>query len=252
MDQLSQGITIAVIATFFLLIVGVGIVSLILLQQKRQMETRLQTQEEVLKRISQEIHDNIGQVLTLAKLNLTTFNLENRQETETKLNDTRNLLGNCLHDLRSLSRLLHTDVIVSQGLLKSVEDEIHNLRKSVTHTVALQIEGDPYHLPAQQELRLFRIFQEVITNIIKHAGATIIEIQMIYSAQAFTLQIRDNGRGFSTTDFLENQPYSSGIGLRNMKDRASQIGASLTLDSSPGRGTVVTVRLFPSRPKTKR
>ena len=104
--------------------------------------------------------------------------------------------------------------------------------------------SDPIHLPAQQELSLFRMVQEAISNIIKHAKATQIKVDLIFSSDKFTLEIADNGQGFNTNDFPEHSEASAhGIGLRSMKNRAQLTGASFQIQSKPLSGTTVKIDL---------
>lgn len=260
MDQtLSKEVTLIIIICIFLLIVGVGIVILVLIYQKKQLqylrekeqlkvtfekeilESRLEIQEQTFKNISQEIHDNIGQILSLAKLNIHTIDCNDPKDLQEKIKDSRELISKAIHDLRDLSRSMNTDFIVDIGLLKAIAYELELLKKASACSTQLHVTGSPMRLSAQQELLLFRIFQEVLNNIIKHANASAIALHLHFHPDSFTLQIADNGQGFTAASYLGNNEAARGLGIRNMQNRARLIGADFALESTIGNGTIIKI-----------
>lgn len=258
---LPTTVTLIIVICLFLLIVGVGIVILVLVYQKRQLqylrereqlkvlfekeilESRLEMQEQTFKNISQEIHDNIGQLLSLAKLNISTMDAENPKDVQEKREDSRELIGKAIQDLRDLSRSMNNDFVSEIGLLKAVVYELELLKKASSYTTDLQLEGAPVRLPAQQELIVFRIFQEVLNNIIKHAKASCITVQICFYPDRLVLRVTDNGQGFLASSYLDGNAPSNSLGIRNMQNRARMIGAGFLLESRPGAGTTVTVHI---------
>ncbi len=119
-----------------------------------------------------------------------------------------------------------------------LEFEMELLKKSGAFTTTLVVEGEPYTLPAQKVLILFRIFQETINNIIKHAKATSIEVYVYFYTGTLVLQINDNGQGFDITGISNN-----GMGLKNIKNRSQLIEADYNLYSQPGKGTSIKIAL---------
>lgn len=198
------------------------------------LQTQLEIQEQTLKTISEEIHDNVGQVLSLAKLNLNTF----ESHPEQKLQDTKQLISKAINDLRNLSRSMHGDRIAELGLQQSLADELQILENSGEFKTSMKITGETYKLPPQNEMVLFRIVQEALNNAIKHAKAKNINLLLDYKPRLFTLTIADDGDGFDS-DLVKN-----GIGLKSMRNRALLIGGSCNLQSSPGNGTSVTIELL--------
>lgn len=260
MDHILQKeVTLIVIICIFLLIVGVGIVILVLIYQKKQLqylrdkeqlkvtfekeilESRLEIQEQTFKNISQEIHDNIGQVLSLAKLNINTMDGNDPDDLHEKINDSRELITKAIQDLRDLSKSMNTDFVAEIGLIKAIDYELELLKKVNAYTTTLHIAGNAVRLPAQQELILFRIFQEVVNNIIKHAKASEIVIQLLFQPTRLEMQISDNGKGFAVETNLENDASLQGLGIRNMQNRARLIGADFKIESTIGSGTHVTI-----------
>jgi len=162
-------------------------------------------------------------------------------EEKVKLNDSRELIAQTITDLRNLSKSLSFEHISSLGLVKTLELEAIRINKSGLIHMDLTIEGEPYTLGEQRELVLFRIFQEALNNVLKHADAANIKIGLYYNAQMFNLTIEDDGAGFQP-ELLTDK---SGSGLRNMKNRAGLIGAEAVISSSLKKGCTIKLSLDP-------
>lgn len=261
MEETSREIFKVVIAgTLIILILGVCIVAFVILFRQKQsmfkkekyqmklefeqalLHTQLEIQEQTLHTISQEIHDNIGQTLSLAKLNLNTMDMENGVAKEQKIVSTKKLVGKAITDLRSLSKTLNSDSILSSGLLDAVEYELAIIRKSGTMQAFLQKEGIVKRLNPQKELILFRIIQQSLNNIIKHSEATSVIIQATYRSDSLQIIIKDDGKGFALSSI--GNGMDSGSGLRNMKNRAALINAQIDISSISGEGTLTTITLL--------
>lgn len=202
------------------------------------LRTQLEIQEQTFKTISQEIHDNIGQMLSLAKINLNRVETEKLEKDKEKIKDAKELVSKAIQDLRDLSRTLNTETIASVGLLKAIEMELHLLEKADAVQTKLEIRGVPARLDPQKELILFRISQEALHNIIKHAAASAIRVEALFEKGNFLLVISDNGRGFDST-----LNHHAGSGLRNMQSRSRLIGATWNMVSSPECGTQINISL---------
>ena len=208
--------------------------------QEELLKTQIEIQEHTLKTISQEIHDNVGQVLSLAKLNLSTFeNAENISD-QNKINDTKQLVSKAINDLRDLSRSLYGDRITELGLQEATAYELKILQNTGQYQTDLKISGNVYKLDAQKEMVLFRIVQEALNNAVKHAKAKSIHVELIYEIPAFTLMICDDGIGF---DYIALKPLQAGIGLKSMQNRAALIGGEFSLYSSDQNGTMITIQI---------
>ena len=242
--------------TILLLVVAIGIIMLVLVYQKKQLqyikdkeqlkanfqkeilESKLEIQEQTLKNISQEVHDNIGQVLSLARLNINAITFEEPQPLlQDKIKNISGLMSKAIQDLRDLSKSLHSDTITEKGLIGAIEYEFDMMKKAGAYETSLIVEGELYDLPDKKELILFRIFQEVINNIIKHAKASSVMVAAHFYPERFLLQINDNGLGFDINYI------NPGLGLKNMRNRSQVIGANCTIDSQPGKGTCIKIEL---------
>jgi two-component system NarL family sensor kinase len=203
------------------------------------LQSKLEIQEQTLNMMSKQIHDNIGQVLSLVKLNLATMNLQNAETLQQELEYSKQLLGKAISDLRQVTKGLKTSFITEMGLLRSIEYELDMAHKSGGFTTLLNTWGTPVRLDDQKELIVFRIIQEVFNNVIKHAGASELLTQINFLPDVLTITITDNGKGFDVT----NENIIFGLGLRNMQNRAQLVGAELKLTSIPRKGTTVTLSL---------
>lgn len=204
--------------------------------QRELIQSQVEIQEQTLQQIAQEIHDNINQSLSLAKLNLNTVDLQQPEKATDKIESSRDLVAKAIQDLRDLSRSLNADSALSIGLVRAIERELTLMEKSNLYTTKLSMRGQQPHIDPRKELILFRVFQEALNNIIKHAKATEIRVEIDYSDQQMRLRIADNGAGFQT------EAASEGIGLHNIRNRAALIGAKLEMDSSPA-GTILELTL---------
>jgi two-component system NarL family sensor kinase len=260
MHKLDQEILFTIVLGSILLIgLGTFIVVFLLQYQKRKFSHRqdiiklqgsfqqnilraqLEIKEQTLKNISQEVHDNIGQVLSLAKLNLATTDINQPDAMQQKIEDSKTLVAKAIQDLRDLSKSMNTDYIADMGFARAVEYEMDMIKKTGSFETGFEISGTIRKLEAQKELILFRIVQEVLNNIIRHSRATMINIRLQYELSVFSLQISDNGEGFDLRPLHENSKF--GLGIRNMKNRAQVIGAQFEIISTLAIGTTVNISL---------
>jgi signal transduction histidine kinase len=207
------------------------------------LQTQLEIQEQTLKNISQEIHDNIGQALSLAKLNLNTMPPTNDEALQQKILNSKELVSKAITDLRDLSRSLDTDYVQEMGLQRAIEYELEMIQKTGTIETNMIVEGTLFRLEKQKELILFRIVQETFNNILKHAGAKTIAVQINYETNGFTLMIKDDGKGVNLKPFNHGENNNFGLGIRNMHNRAKLIGADFNMSSNIGEGTEVKIVL---------
>ncbi len=202
------------------------------------LQARLEIQENTFTKISEEIHDNIGQILTVAKIHLGTLDWNNFSEAMEKIADAREQVSRAIVDLRDMSKTLNSENIQSIGFSKAIATELQLIKKSgliqVNHTVkgAVVRSTDPV-----KELILFRIAQEALQNVIRHAKASHLTVELSFEDYMLDLSISDDGQGFDTSG------PSSGSGLHNMQSRSLLIGATLTIESKPGAGTRVHIEL---------
>jgi signal transduction histidine kinase len=255
-------IYIVLVGTFITLLLAVFLVSFVFFYQRRHfaflrekqqihsqfqeelLKTRLEIQEETFRTISEEIHDNIGQTLSFIKLNLNTISPSLSDRQEEKWEESKDLLTKVIQDLRSLSRTLNTDFIRNIGFASAVRQQLGLLERTGLYRIELEILGEKWPLPASRELVLYRVIQELLNNIVKHADAGVIKVSMEYDEQLLSIAVTDDGKGFEPERLASQQPQ--GIGLRNVVNRVSLIGGTAVIDSAPGAGTRITIHLTKS------
>jgi signal transduction histidine kinase len=211
--------------------------------EKNILNAQLEIQEETFKKISQEIHDNISLSMTLAKLNLNTIESGLAKSAKQKIEASIDLISKSLSDLNDISKSLDAEFIENQGLLKAVQYECEIVQRSGKHFVDLEISGNPVFLESGKELLIFRMVQEAFNNIIKHAGANKIDINMSYCPDYLNIQISDNGKGFEHTQLIEQVNQLRSAGLRNFMNRASILNASVNFQHNQPTGTTLTIQI---------
>lgn len=187
--------------------------------------------------LSQEIHDNVGQSLFLAKLNLSTFNLPESGKDGEKVRNSMELLGQAIDKLRDISSTLNEENITSFSLVKSLKVDIETIANIGAIKTSFLMNGEVKKLNPKTEFVLYRIAQEVINNVIKHSNATQLDVVVTFEENSIALLFNDNGVGIGSDQVMKN-----GQGMRNMRERASAIGAKLDIDTGAKRGTTVTVK----------
>ena len=263
MSPQNQEIYVLILIGIALALLLVGfIVTMILLYQRRQqrqeqqlasmkdqydkevLQSQLEIQEETFKTIAQELHDNLGQVLSVVKLSLSILPLEKDHPAYESVQNSRQMLNKVIYDMADLTKSLHTDRITQIGLVEAIRFDLESLRRTGLLEVEFAVEGEESPIEDQRAIFLFRMFQEMLNNILKHSKATQVNIAVIYTIDnKFVLKVVDNGVGFDTEKKKTSASSSSGIGLKSMTNRAYLIGANISIESHPGKGTSITVEL---------
>lgn len=198
------------------------------------LASKLEIQEQTFTYIGQEIHDNIGQVLSLVRLNLNTIHCPAEPEKITMMDE---LLGKAITDLRSISHLLDTDYIRTTGWAGAVEKLFLDLNRTGKYTTTVWTEENLPILTNEKQIILFRMIQEIVNNIIKHAAATEINLHAMQRENLIMIDIKDNGKGF------DQSTAEGGNGLRNLASRAKMINAEMIITSKPESGTLVNISI---------
>jgi signal transduction histidine kinase len=194
-------------------------------------KTQLEIQEQTLKNIGQELHDNVGQLLSVANMNLSILSMQISDDIKESFIETKDAVKESLSELRALSKSLNSDVIVNKGLQQSIENEVRRLNKLKLLKTTLDIKGNPEdYKDSKNSIILFRIIQEFISNTVKYSKATLLEIILNYKTDAIEIIAIDNGKGFNMVE------VEKGAGLLNMKNRATLINAGYNLSSNIGEG----------------
>lgn len=260
MQEHQQDILVTIIiSSVFFLIIGVFLLVVIFLFLRKQrnnhrekeemrnqfektlLTTQIEIQDETLSYIAKEIHDNVGQILFLAKLNNNQINKENAEEKSVLIDD---LLSKAFNDLRNISHSLKNNSFHQIGFAESLDQ----LLQTIEHTGKYKTSYAAPHfeeiedLMKGKEIILFRIIQECINNILKHAEAKHIEIKIQKNIDGLQVDIIDDGMGF---EIDKTASPKNGIGLQNIYSRAKLINTSVNIQSEKGQGTKVSLTLKP-------
>jgi signal transduction histidine kinase len=197
--------------------------------QQSLLSSQIEIQEETLKNISQELHDNISQQLGLIKIQLTGF-----QDKAPELQVSRQLISSTIEDIRAMSKSLHPDRIASISLQENIHQELERLQKISSLNIQHKLEEDQPELKIETRIIVFRIFQELLNNVLKHSQAKTLEINLSYKSKNLLLQVSDDGIGIP-------QNISEGIGFTSIRNRLGLLKGSLHFSDFNQKGTCVQV-----------
>lgn len=209
-------------------------------QKEIRTKSILEAEEKERRRIAQDLHDGVGQLLSAAKLNLS--NLESKIKVETEdqkvaMQNALTLVDDSVKEVRAVSHNMMPNTLIKLGLGSAVREFITKLGNAPTLKVDLEIVGLDTRLNDQVETVLYRVIQEIVNNIIKHAKASQISMQLIRHETELNVMIEDNGIGFDTNKL----DTFDGIGLKGIQTRIEFLNGSVHFDSSIGRGTTVII-----------
>lgn len=204
------------------------------------LETHLQIQEETFKSISREIYDNIGQVLSLVKLNINTVDVYNPEATRQKLSESKDYLSKTIQHLRDLAKSLNPDFITELSLANAIEQQLQLLQKATGCKTTITITGTPYKNRYQHELVTFRVVQQLLNKIAAYAETTAVNIIMMYETDKLRITIKDNGKGFNIAG--ESKLYRQ-LSLAGIRNRVSLVNGHISISSAPGHGTTIVLQI---------
>lgn len=251
---------IGVIFVTFLLI-GF-IITLLLVYQKRKLlqenelisiksafdmellQTKIEIQENVLTNVSMEIHDNIGQIMLLANVNMSI--VQQMQLPDGALDliaETKQMLSKASEDVSQLSRSLNAERITQLGVFRSIMTELDILKQKNLFSIDIintaGVTG--VDLSKDAQLLVFRMFQEIISNTIKHAKATNVTVAIDCLSSGYVLKICDNGIGFEYSAASDQPSALNGLGLRSLAERAKLFNGKIEIESALQQGTQIGI-----------
>ena len=216
------------------------------LQLEKLVEKATLTQENERKRVAIEIHDSIGQQIVGALYRMRAFDFllspSKLEEAQAEANEIKGTLEKTLNELRRISAGLHPLALDELGLTSALHQEVEKLNQETNTKCHFQVEGTPIELTSSQEAATYRVVQEALTNIRKHADATEASVQLHFEPGTVSVRVSDNGKGFK----LDETNMVGHLGLRGMKERAEMLGGNLSVTSKPRGGTSI-VLTFPTK-----
>ena len=212
-------------------------------RQRRILAARLiALQEDVLRSVSRELHDEFGQILTAVGAMLARAErkgLPPDSPFRTELSEVREIVHNTIEKMRSLSQMLHPAIIDDDGLAKGLEWYADVFTKQTGISTKVLVHGNAIRITGQPATNCFRIVQEALNNAAKHSGTKTALIEMAFTGPTLTLTVKDFGRGLPP----QKKPEQKGLGFIAMRERAELLGGTLDIQSDPGEGTTLTLNI---------
>lgn len=213
-------------------------------ERRESARRALGAQEGERRRIARELHDEVGQVLTAVVLQLDRVQRAVGPQQRSELEEAREAVRGSLEDVRGIARRLRPEALDDLGLSSALAALTNEVARHAGVRVDRALSATLPPLSPEEELVLYRIAQEALTNAVRHSGAARIVVELRPTAAAVELEVRDDGSGFDSAAILE------GAGLRGMRERAVLVGATVNVLSRAGEGTTVRVRLAPRQRAT--
>jgi len=251
MQNKYKEVYVLIVAGTVLALLLIGFIVIILFMYKKKqyiheqelLQTRLEIQENIFKEISEELHDNIGQILAVLKLTLSSVSISLKGNDLTGIRESKEMVTTIIQSISDLSKSLSPQRISKIGIAEALRFELEKLEKTKFFKTSLSVSDCKFNLSAEKEIFLFRIIQEILTNIIKHSKAKTIHAAISENDQRIHLTFTDDGIGFNVAEVLNSASSKKGIGLMNMMNRARLIGGKIKIVSEKGNGTAVKIEL---------
>ncbi|WP_316737767.1 sensor histidine kinase [Pedobacter aquatilis] len=205
------------------------------------LKTHIEVQDQTMQTIATELHDNIGQLLSLTTLTLNSIQIPDNEKASEKISNSLSLVSKSIKEIRELAKILHGEQIVESGIGHAIEQEVNWLRKVEGYT--LIVTNDLLEIDTtspNKDLIILRLLQEIINNIIKHAQASMIQIDTGLKNDVLLLTVKENGIGF---DYEEAKNRKSGLGLNSIKKRVEMIEGKIDVISAPEKGTSIFIEI---------
>lgn len=211
-----------------------------ILHQQELLSAQIEVQTQTMQHIGREIHDNVGQKLTLASLYAQQLAFENKAPNiNDKIESISEIINQSLTELRYLSKSLTDNHIEANDIVLLLKQEFAKVAELKKYQIDLNVEIKDLTLPYETKTVILRITQEFLQNSIKHAGSNKITANIIKLDQKLQIMLSDDGKGFDVESSI-----GKGFGLMNMKKRIELIGGSYHMQSEPGKGTTLTIEIL--------
>ena len=240
--------------------IAIALTSLYLIRANRQIFARLaelseqrsdlaqkliSTQESTLRHISRELHDEFGQVLTAigAMLGRAGNQAPEGSPLRADLQEVREIAQSTLDNIRTLSQALHPVLLEEAGLESTLDWYIPTVERQTSLRLHYEKSGQPFSVDTGAGVHLYRIIQEALNNISRHAGVTEAWIRLNFLPDTLELEVEDHGKGLASNANKPNGNTPRGIGLVGMRERAELIGGTLDISHPPQGGTLIRVKI---------
>jgi two-component system NarL family sensor kinase len=205
------------------------------------LKSQIEVQEQTMQNIAGNLHDNIGQLLSLTVVTLSTIDTAEPARVNQKVNSASELAKRAIKELRQLSRLIYGQELLNMGLSQAIAFELDYLRNADLHTITFNSNYHSLEGYYDKEIILFRTFQEILNNTVRHAEATAIDVLIEQSEKELAVMVKDNGKGFDEEKVTKEK---KGLGLFNIRRRITLIGGDVSITSQNGTEINIVIPYF--------
>lgn len=194
-------------------------------------KSKIEIKEQTLTNVSRELHDNIGQILSVALMHMNMIIENDSEYSKKELKNIKELVNKSLNEIRLLSKIMNGDIFVNTNFIDAVSEDLERIKELKKIKCKLVIEGEVQKINKEHETIIYRILQESISNILRHSHSETITIEIFFTPTNCKINIMDTGKGFDL------ETYTKGAGLVNIKTRTELIGAKFNIISFLKKGT---------------
>ena len=212
-------------------------------ERRRSGRLVLRAQEEERRRVARDLHDEVNQALTAVLLRLEAVSQSAPPELDDDVREAKVLASRAMDELLGLARQLRPAALDDLGLAAALDSQVRRFSEQTGIEAELKTIGPPDRLSDDAELVIYRIAQEALSNVARHAGAERVGVELHSLGDGVELRVRDDGRGFDAAAANNGSGDGRGLGLEGMAERARLVGGELEVASGPGEGTTVRVRV---------
>jgi two-component system sensor histidine kinase UhpB len=215
-------------------------------ERRRSGTLAMRAQEEERRRLARDLHDEVNQALTAILLRLEALAQDSPGVNMAEVTELKRLVNQAMEELLNLARQLRPTALDDHGLMPAIETQLKRFSARTGVEVSLNRDGDPDTLPEDVQTAVYRILQEGLANVGRHAGATAVGVDVEVGEDLLEMRIRDDGAGFDPSALARRSDADgpgAGLGLSGMAERARLAGGELDVRSAPGGGTTVTLRI---------
>ncbi len=249
------------IGTIVMLSLGIFVVVMVVLQQKQVVQYKLklkdkdlqiqkerlvavlQGQETERKRIAEDLHDEVGAQLSVLKLNLNHLQQLAGNGEKERIKETKEFTDTIIQQLRFISQSLHPTTLENLGLSHALDSFCSLMNKNKQIAISFKTDATSYPVDREKALNVYRVVQELMNNVLKHAEAGHVFITYQSTPTLLTIRVEDDGNGLLVDKFEESRKKTGHLGLKNIESRLNIIGGNITFVKNSPIGTVAEIRV---------
>jgi len=203
----------------------------------------IKAQEEERKKIARELHDEIGQILTAIKINLELLKRKIGKDFEGQIEENINLINRAIEEVRDISLNLRPSLIDDLGLISAIKWLVDKIKEKSNLNIELSLKLEQKDIPKDFSITIFRIIQEGLTNVVRHAEATEVLLRVIQEDDEIEIFIKDNGKGFDIKQVFKDISKGRALGLLGIKERVELLNGRIEIKSEIQKGTEIKINI---------